>query len=74
MDWGKQKIQRIIKLGKQMSELSIENTHKLLLEDRSAINISTMSSFERTQLLMQNTNEIKELLQLKLLGDSQLEG
>ena len=55
-----------------MSELSIENTHKLLLEDRSAINTSTVSSLERTQLLMQNTNAIKELLQLKLFDDSQL--
>jgi len=54
-----------------MPELSIESVYQLLLEDRERIHDVSVNPNERTQLLMQNTNEIKDLLQIKLFDDEQ---
>jgi len=56
---------------KQMPELSIESVHQLLLEDRKTIKDDVSINDGRTQHLMQNTNAIKELLQIKLFDDEQ---
>jgi len=73
MDWGKLKILPTSKLGKKMSELSIESVHQLLLEDRETIKTQVSAPDVKSQLLMQNTNAIKELLQIKLFDDEQRE-
>jgi len=54
-----------------MPELSIESVHQLLLEDRKIIKDDVSINDGRNQLLMQNTNAIKELLQIKLFDDEQ---
>lgn len=55
----------------QNIELSIESVHQLLLEDRKTIKEKVSPYEMEAQLLMQNTNAIKELLQIKLFDDEQ---